>query len=82
MAGRPSLAEIPEAVASLLTCQCSEIIVKSHGDGTKKIRAKVFLVKEDGVYAVCKGCSQEVRLPLRWHMPLQLDSGPDLYLEK
>jgi hypothetical protein len=55
------------------------VIVKSTSDaGVEKVRNRVVLIHPDGqVSAVCKGCGQEVTLPLK-----RMDSGPDLYLEK
>lgn len=41
------------------------------------IRAKLLVMKHGRVYAVCKGCRQEVLLPLE-----KSDFGPPLYLEK
>lgn len=44
--------------------------------GVDKIRAKVVLVRDDGVFAVCKGCGAEVKVPL------QKSSGPRLFTRK
>jgi hypothetical protein len=64
----------------MLTCACAEhVIVKSREvSGVEKVRSRVVLIHPDGhVSAICKGCGQEVNLPLR-----RVDAGPDLYLEK
>ena len=49
--------------------------MKSQGS-VDKIRAKIVLVKDDGVYAVCKSCGVEVKVPL------QRASGPRLFVNK
>lgn len=46
-----------------INCKCSEVVLKSH-NGESKIRSKVLVIKDNSVYAVCKGCNQEVKLPL------------------
>lgn len=70
-------------VASLLTCACSEVIIKSTGAGGK-VRSKTILLTAEGVYAVCKGCDAEVRLPLTWTKTAapELVAGPELFLDK
>jgi len=67
-------------ISAVLTCaHCSEVIIKSTSDGGGKVRgSKIILLKHDGVYAVCKSCDSEVRLPLVWTR----DLGPPLYLAK
>lgn len=45
-------------------CVCSELIIKSVNDESK-IRAKIIVIKNDTVYAICKSCSQEVEIPLK-----------------
>lgn len=70
----------PIDVAALLSCTCGEhTVVKSQEvEGVEKVRNRVVLIHPDGhVSAVCRGCGNEVQLPLR-----RLDPGPDLYLEK
>lgn len=49
--------------------------------GEEVIRAKVLILKGDAVFAVCKGCGEEVPVPLQ-RKETQLDYGPDLYLDK
>lgn len=45
-------------------CTCGEVIVKSLLDDTK-IRAKVLIMRGNAAFAVCKGCDQEVQVPLQ-----------------
>lgn len=47
-----------------LRCSCSEIVLKSV-DGESKIRSKILVIKGDSVYAICKGCNKEVKVPLQ-----------------
>lgn len=46
----------------LIHCSCGEVIVKSSVD--TKIRAKILVFKDEGAFAVCKSCDQEVKVPL------------------
>ena len=46
-----------------IQCSCSALIVKS--DKEVKIRSKIMLVKDEGVFAVCKGCGEEIKVPLK-----------------
>ena len=46
----------------LIHCVCGEVIIKSGAD--TKVRSKILVFKEDGAYAVCKSCDNEVRVPL------------------
>ena len=48
-----------------LRCQCNELILKSLDGENPKLRSKVLVIKGDSVFAVCKGCSAEVRVPLK-----------------
>lgn len=48
-----------------LRCPCNELILKSLEGEDMKIRSKVLIIKGDAVFAVCKGCSSEVRVPLK-----------------
>lgn len=48
----------------LVCSRCDEVIIKHIGDETK-IRGKVLIVKEDGVYTVCKGCNAEIHVHLK-----------------
>jgi RNase P subunit RPR2 len=43
---------------------CSEVVIKSHG-ADAKLRNKVLIIKGKDVYAVCKGCGHEIRVPLK-----------------
>lgn len=55
---------------SLLSCpHCSEEIIKSVGE-TVKMRAKVTVFRDGGCFAVCRGCSTEVAVPMT------LDTAP------
>ena len=47
-----------------ITCKCSEIVMKSIGSESK-IRSKILVLREGSVFAVCKGCSQEILVPLK-----------------
>lgn len=47
-----------------IRCSCTELVLKSV-DGESKIRSKILVIKDNEVYAVCKGCNKEVRVPLR-----------------
>lgn len=48
-----------------LKCKCNEIVLKSLDGEDSKIRSKVLVIKGDEVFAICKGCSSEVRVPLK-----------------
>lgn len=61
-----------------IVCRCSEIILKST-DGETKIRSRVVLVRGGNVYAVCKGCNAEVKVPL---LVATQDHGPPLIVRK
>ena len=60
-----------------ITCSCSEIVLKSV-DGESKIRSKILVVKNDSVFAVCKGCNKEVKLPL---VVDQSEVNPPLFIK-
>lgn len=47
----------------VLTCSCGEVIVKCFANDTK-IRNKILVVKGGVIFAVCKRCNAEVRVPL------------------
>lgn len=61
-----------------IVCRCSEIILKSESS-VAKIRSKIMIMRDDGVYAVCKSCNAEVAVPLVRVIP---DVGPPLILRK
>ncbi len=66
----------------LLICKkCSEVILKSMG-GESKIRSKVIVVRDDKVYAVCKGCDSEVQIPLSFNQNALNTRNPALILGK
>lgn len=60
-----------------LTCYCSEIIVKNLDNGDRKIRAKVLIVRGNSVYAICKACNHEVKVPLTYQ-----NINPILYIPR
>lgn len=64
-----------------LRCRCDEIVIKSRG-ADEVIRAKVLIIKGNDVYAVCKGCNSEVKLPLQRSSDSTLGQEPELYLDK
>jgi len=79
------MGSIPEGVNPTLSCQCSAVIMKSHEGGTEKVRAKVILVKPNGIYAVCKSCDTAVKLPfVRTDVPPEDRpmTGPPLILRR
>jgi hypothetical protein len=38
-------------------------------DGTKKLRSRILLFKEDGTYAVCPDCKTPIKVPIRLDSP-------------
>lgn len=72
---------------SFLACsECEEVVIKSVGAETK-IRSKVLVVRDNTMYAVCKGCSSEIPVPLKLdsEMVKSISSQrqePRLYLKK
>lgn len=64
-----------------IVCVCDEIILKSEG-GVSKIRAKIMIVRNSSVYAVCKSCGIEVAVPLAPSATPLDRSGPPLILRK
>lgn len=77
-----TLGDVSQEIAATLRCSCSEIIMKARPSGDRVVRAKVVIVKGNQVFAVCKGCNQEVVLPLKDATKTQSDLGPKLYLDK
>ena len=67
----------------LLCCPCGEVIVKDNGYEAK-VRSKVLVVKGDTTYAVCKGCGDDVAVPLQLdHSVMKsLRSNPRLFINK
>lgn len=59
---------------------CPEVMVKSQGDVTK-IRPKILIIKEDGTYGVCKGCSSEVKLPMTITLEKEKVTHPPLFIK-
>ena len=71
---------------NFLACEkCHEVVVKGFRDEVK-VRAKVILIRDDKVLAVCKGCGSEIQVPLRYDQELAkslpMTPGPRLYLKK
>jgi hypothetical protein len=66
----------------ILRCACSEIIMKARSEDEQVVRAKVVIIKGNFAYAVCKGCKQEVELPLKGAAGKRSTLGPKLYLDK
>lgn len=50
--------------------------------GESKIRSKVIVVRDDKVYAVCKGCDSEVQIPLSFNQNALNTRNPALILGK
>ncbi len=74
---------------SFLACSvCDEIVLKSLNNQIK-LRAKVVLVKDDKVLAICKGCDSEIQVPFCLDYDLAkslsksdgLENFPRLYLK-
>jgi RNase P subunit RPR2 len=68
----------------LLCCHhCEEVIVKDAGS-MAKIRGRVILIKGENIFAVCKGCGAEIRVPLQLDLALMksLRSNPKLFITK
>jgi len=53
-----------------VSCKCGELILKGLSCENMKIRSKIIVIKEDGAFAVCKGCDTEVKVPLCVDTPL------------
>lgn len=71
---------------NFLACaNCHEVVVKSLRDEVK-VRAKVIVVRDDSTYAICKGCGEEIKVPLKYDAELAKalpqEVGPRLYLKK
>lgn len=59
---------------------CPEVMVKSQ-HGATKIRSKIMILKDDGVYGVCKGCNSEVKLPVTVTVEGEKTSNPPLFVK-
>jgi RNase P subunit RPR2 len=71
---------------NFLACSsCHEVVIKGVGSEVK-VRAKVIIAREHGVFAVCKGCGVELQVPFRLDQDLAKSlptvTGPRLYLKK
>lgn len=49
---------------SLCCANCGEVIIRGYSEGIK-VRSKVTIIKATGAYAVCRGCNEEVPIPLK-----------------
>lgn len=71
----------------VLNCpRCSELILKGT-ESDIKIRSRVLLLKGiNEAYAVCKGCGDEVSVPLQLELSvvksLPLSTNPRLFISK
>ena len=87
MAIRLRMDEIRPELEATLRCRCDEIIIKAQ-DGVEKLRAKVLIIKGNGVFAVCRKCNTEVEVPLQKSDLIRQDvnkptvPGPRLYLDR
>lgn len=73
-------------MSSFLACgNCHEVVVKGLGNEVK-VRAKVILIRGGKTFAVCKGCGDELQVPLKYDQDmaksLPMTTGPRLYLKK
>ena len=68
----------------LLCSDCHNVILKSSKTGGFKVCAKVILVQNDKAFAVCKGCSAEIPVPLVYDESIAKSLGkePKLYLKR
>lgn len=48
---------------AIICNKCDTVLVKSI-DGEIKVRSKVLIIRDTGVVAVCKGCNNELPVPL------------------
>ncbi len=65
----------------LLCCsKCSEVILKGLGSSAK-IRGKLIVVKEGKVFSICKGCGEEVLVPLTMDTGV-ITKNPALFINK
>lgn len=48
---------------ALCCTQCGDIIIKSTDDDVK-VRSKVLVFKSNGTFAICKGCGEEIPVPV------------------
>lgn len=60
----------------LCCTKCGELLVKSMPDGSHKVRSKILVFKEEGTFAVCKGCNTDIKVPIT------LDTDEVVTLEK
>jgi predicted RNA-binding Zn-ribbon protein involved in translation (DUF1610 family) len=49
--------------------KCGKHIMDTNEDGTKRLRSKVILFRDDGAVAVCPACKAEIPVPLTLNAP-------------
>ena len=66
----------------LLKCKCGEVVVKS-ANGAVKIRNKLMVFRDGTAMAVCKGCGEEVPVPVELKKALlsETKGNPRLFLQ-
>lgn len=69
---------------ALCCVKCGEIVLKSMADDSAKLRAKVLVFKDDGAFAICKGCGTELQVPIALDMKqmAQVSKSLRLYVRK
>ena len=83
MGVRLTLENVHRGVDATLSCKsCGEVIMKSRGSDEQVVRSKVVILKGNRAYAVCKGCNEEIPLPLKSDAPAASSLGPELYLDR
>lgn len=48
-----------------VTCKCGELVYKSTGSMSSKIRNRIVLIEDGVVSALCKSCGEKIDLPLK-----------------
>lgn len=48
----------------ILSCRCGEVLVKAV-NGVIKLRSKIVIFRDDGAFAICKGCGSELPAPIQ-----------------
>lgn len=63
-----------------LSCpNCSNHIAKSSPDGEVKMRVKLVKWNRDGMFAVCKGCGNDVPVGIDFVKSLQANFSFEIY---
>ena len=64
-----------------ITCgKCDEVIFKSQGSEAK-IRGKIITIRDNKVYAVCKGCNSEIPVPLSLDLKAHQSKNLPLFID-